>query len=99
MTALRSVAEAMAGVAGSVVGVSVADVLGRSRSRTAVVARHAVWCAMRARGHSYPEIGRATGHDHSTVLAAVRAHPAPGTQLERLAWAALDLRAEGELRA
>lgn len=93
---LRVVARELAEQAGAALGVDAADVLGSGRSRTLVVARHAVWLALRRRGHSYPEIGRACGYDHTSVLEAVRRRgAAPGTELERRAWTALGLDVQG----
>jgi hypothetical protein len=47
-------------------------VLGRSRSRTSALARRFAWWRLYdERGLSYPEIGRASGHDHTTVRAGV----------------------------
>ena len=54
--------------------VTSADVLGRSRSRTVVRARQALYRRLRARGLSYPEVGKLVDRDHTTVLAACRQH-------------------------
>ena len=42
------------------------------RSPTYVRARRAVWVRLRELGWSYPEIGRAFGYDHTTVLNALK---------------------------
>lgn len=48
-------------------GVTTDEIRGRSRTRHIVLARRALWLALRARGWSYPAIARFTGHDHSSV--------------------------------
>ena len=47
---------------------------GRGRTGAVAAARAAVWCWLRARGWSYPEIGAAWGRDHTTIMSAVRKH-------------------------
>ncbi len=50
------------------------EVLGRSRSKSVVAARRLAMRACRTRwGWSYPEIGKAFGRDHSTVMSAIKA--------------------------
>ena len=52
-----------------------ADILGRSRARRHVLARHAVSYALRRRWHmSYPQIARAVGcSDHTSAMNGVKA--------------------------
>lgn len=53
-------------------GISAGDILGRSRKRPAVRARQFTMAVMRARGGSYPQVGRwIGGKDHSTVIHGV----------------------------
>lgn len=47
-------------------------ILGRGRTAEVAAARHRAMRALRAMGYSFPEIGRAFGRDHSTVIHAVR---------------------------
>jgi Bacterial dnaA protein helix-turn-helix len=55
--------------------VPVVLVLGRSRWRPLVRARHALWAAVREElGWSFPAIGRCFGVDHTTVLLGIRTH-------------------------
>jgi hypothetical protein len=42
------------------------------RSKAIVTARAKVFAALRAKGLSYPEVGRATNSNHTTVLYALR---------------------------
>ena len=67
-TYARRAAEVVAGM----LGIRAAAVLGGERGRHAVHARHVVAYALRkARGRSYPEIGRELGYrDHTTVMHA-----------------------------
>jgi chromosomal replication initiation ATPase DnaA len=53
------------------------DVLGPSKEALLLPARREVWRVLRSWGWSYPAIGAATGRDHSTVMAALRATPKP----------------------
>ena len=60
-------------------GVLLREVLGASRSRSVVRARHELWWRIRHlpdRCYSSPEIGRLFGRDHSTILAGIEAHAA-----------------------
>lgn len=55
-------------------GVSPEDILGRSKKRRIVDARHAaMFVARTVTGLSFPVLGRAFDRDHTTVLSAVRA--------------------------
>lgn len=53
-------------------GIPVADIYGRSRRAPIVRARRMVWQRARSQGLSLPQIGRTTGHDHTTVLHGLR---------------------------
>jgi chromosomal replication initiation ATPase DnaA len=53
-------------------GVDVDDVLSTSRADRAVRARQGACWLLRGHGMSLPEIGRALGRDHTTVLYACR---------------------------
>ena len=62
-------------------GLPLAQLLGpsstpHSRSGTAPAARRELYVALRARGWSYPQIGRfCGGRDHTTVIAAIDSVP------------------------
>lgn len=56
-------------------GVTVEGLRGRCRRRDLVELRRIVARYLRSRGCSLPEIGRAIGRDHSTVLALLRGRP------------------------
>lgn len=65
----REVIEFCAGIS----GVTAEEIISRSRKRTAVRARQFVAAVLRARGGSYPQVGRWTGgRDHSTAIHSVR---------------------------
>ncbi|HET9045113.1 MAG TPA: helix-turn-helix domain-containing protein [Burkholderiales bacterium] len=51
--------------------VTAADLLGRSRTKAVVAARHCLMRILRARGLSLPEIGYLLDRDHTTVLSAL----------------------------
>lgn len=70
----KRLVQAVAESVGSRMGVSAEDILGRSRLRLIVNARHeSIAEVHRARPHwSYPQIGLAFGLDHTTVLNALR---------------------------
>lgn len=73
MTPLPAPVRALIARIADVYGVTVADVLGESRTLTIARARHAVIAELRTNfGFSLPEIGRIVGRDHTTVLAALR---------------------------
>ncbi len=63
-------------------GFTVHQLLHGPRSRFMGVARADLYARLRAQGYSYPEIGRAVGRDHSTVMAVLKAHRYPMTQAE-----------------
>lgn len=48
------------------------DLTGDYRFQFILVARFALYKALRMRGWSYPEIGRKFGRDHSTIINGVR---------------------------
>ena len=55
--------------------VCMADVMGRSRFRVHINARHeAFWMLRTMYGLSYPRIGQIMGRDHSTVLYGIDRH-------------------------
>lgn len=68
--ALRAAAEEEA----SRLGIDMRVFAMRCRFPAAVRDRNLVWRAMRAKGFSYPEIGLATGYQHSAVLYGVRGY-------------------------
>jgi chromosomal replication initiation ATPase DnaA len=70
-------AETILATIASAHGVSMGEVLGRSRLHHIVVARHAFFVALREQGWSLPRIGRLCEVHHTTVLAALRNPPAP----------------------
>lgn len=53
-------------------GVSIDLLLSKSEEVHVVRARHAAAWLMHQRGLSYPQIGRALGRHHTTIMAAVR---------------------------
>lgn len=53
-------------------GVPVAQIFGHRRQAQIVRARWTVWQRARRQGLSLPQIGGATGHDHTTVLHGLR---------------------------
>ena len=58
-------------------GVLLHELLGATRSRSVVRARHELWWRVRHhpdRCYSLPEIGRLFGKDHTTILAGIEAH-------------------------
>ena len=72
-------------------GVTIAEIDGRSRRRRIVIAR---WAAIRAvqeerPGYSFPQIGRAFGRDHSTIMHALGLIPRRGASRADLDRAAL----------
>lgn len=54
------------------VGVRLADICGRDRTKSIAHARHLVWAALRTAGYSLPEIAAPWGADHTTVMSAVK---------------------------
>lgn len=55
-------------------GMTVEELLRGGRSKQVALARQvAVWIARRATKASYPELGRAFGRDHTTMMASERA--------------------------
>lgn len=54
--------------AGKAYGIGYKDMIGKTRNANFVRARAAVAFALRARGMSYPQIGRCLHRDHSTVI-------------------------------
>lgn len=53
-------------------GISVGELLSRSRDAHYVRARAEAYVVLRGQGWSYPSIGRAFKRDHTTILSAVR---------------------------
>lgn len=53
-------------------GTTIGEIMGASRLKNVVAARHAVFVALRAAGWSYPAIGAVMGRDHTTVMAGVK---------------------------
>ena len=53
-------------------GVPMAMICGRVRRTPVVEARWRVWSRARAQGFTLPQIGRATGHHHTSVLNGLR---------------------------
>lgn len=57
---------------GQVYGIPVAELIGKSRSKSSVEARHvAMYLARSATARSYSELGRDFGRDHTTVTAGI----------------------------
>lgn len=54
--------------------VTMAAVVGRCRIAKFVHARHHVWALVRVAGASWPQIGRAFGVDHASVMYGVGRH-------------------------
>jgi chromosomal replication initiation ATPase DnaA len=52
--------------------VNMRDIRSRDRDRKSANARARVWARMVAAGVGFKECGRATGHNHATVIAALR---------------------------
>jgi len=52
--------------------VLVTEMLGPRRTKSFTAARHAWWLFLRTLGWSYPNIAELTGHDHTSVLTAVK---------------------------
>jgi len=55
-------------IASDITGYRAEAITGRSRKRFIVRVRQAVYFVAREQGHSYPDIGRRLGRDHSTVI-------------------------------
>lgn len=56
-------------------GVTIADLVGKSREQRIVRPRHhAMWLIRQQTKLSYPQIGRMFHQDHTTVIAACRAY-------------------------
>lgn len=53
------------------------EMLAHDRHQRPTAARHDLWRRLRERGWSYPEIGKATGFDHTTVMYACRGKVRP----------------------
>ena len=53
-------------------GLTVEDMMGKSRKAEVVMARQVWWWYIRDRGCGYSEIGRLSGRDHSTVIHGVK---------------------------
>lgn len=73
-------------------GVDVDEVLSTSRADRATRARQSACWLLRGRGMSLPEIGRALGRDHSTVLYSIRRIDADAGR-RALLWKLLDSKA------
>lgn len=73
MTPNHPAATAMVATVAAIYGIDAELIWSRQRGPTLVEARHLAWWALREKtGWSYPELGRALGVDHSTVLHGVR---------------------------
>ena len=55
-------------------GVTPAQIMGNGRTADVTAARQLAYVKARAMGLSYPEIGRAFGRDHTTIMHGVRKH-------------------------
>lgn len=53
-------------------GIPLASILAHGRRAEVVRARWLVWAIARGQGFSLPQIARATGHNHTSVLHALR---------------------------
>lgn len=56
-------------------GVTWQQICSPSRKAPVVAARNEFWRWLRGEGYSLPEIGRHTGHHHTTVLHGIRTTP------------------------
>jgi hypothetical protein len=56
-------------------GVTVDDLVGKSRFHHLAVARHELYATLRQWGWSYPAIGRFVGRDHTTIISAIKVPP------------------------
>ena len=70
--AMRNLAEMLVYQAAVLFKVSVDDLIGSSRSPLLVQVRRVVYYVARDFGCSYPQIGRALGQDHTTVMHHMR---------------------------
>lgn len=52
------------------------ELRGPSAMRSFNAPRRAIWCELRERGYSFPQIGKFFGRDHSTIMHGVRQHEA-----------------------
>lgn len=64
---VSEIVQAIAITACAEAGVPISAALSRDASPKAIAARRAIYAGLRARGWSYPRIGRAVGRDHTTV--------------------------------
>lgn len=64
--------DAIVGKVAKRTGTPARAILSRSRTADVFAARARAMRALRAMGYSFPEIGRAFGRDHATVMHAVR---------------------------
>jgi chromosomal replication initiation ATPase DnaA len=51
------------------------EIVSLKRGKVGLARHHCMWL-LRQRGYSYPEIGRAMGRDHSSVISGIRKHAA-----------------------
>lgn len=65
--------------------VDIDTIMGSSRKKRAVLARHTAIIVLRDLGYSLTEIGHLLGKDHTTVLYAVQTFPGRGGELSDLA--------------
>lgn len=65
---LRGAGVGTAVAVAKITGIAVADILGSDRRHRTVLARTLTVLAMRARGYSWPRIGIALGHCHTSTM-------------------------------
>jgi len=96
MTTAESIPPELLLAASAVYGVSVPAILGRSRDRAAVLARHAVMYTLRRETDlTLTEIGELMGdRDHTTIIAAVASIEAKAVRNVRIALSLAALRRE-----
>lgn len=70
---MNPLAKAEAERAGALYGLTVDEVMSRSRTKTVFEARAiAVWVLRQRNGFSYPELGRMFGRDHNTMMNSIQ---------------------------
>ena len=53
------------------------ELRGSNRTRNLQLPRRIIWCELKDRGYSFPQIGRFFGRDHSSIQHGVRKHLNP----------------------
>jgi chromosomal replication initiator protein len=90
---------ALLSTASAVYNVSVGDILGRQRSRNAVLARHAVIYTLRSETDlTLMEIGALLDRDHTSIIAAVASIEAKAIKSAQIALGLAELRTTVRVR-